>query len=59
MEDLYVPVHYVMLVAPLDGLAQLVDQPPHKLPVQPRRLLLQNLKQIFLHVFEHEVPARV
>jgi hypothetical protein len=47
-----------MLVTPLDGLAQLVNQPPHKLPVQPRRLLLENLEQILLHVLEHEVPAR-
>ncbi len=55
--NLYVAVNDVVLMAPLDRLAQLVDQAPHKLAVEASGLLLKDFQEVLFHVLEHEVSA--
>jgi hypothetical protein len=48
-------MYHVIPVAVLDGEAQLKDVPPHSLRVKTIRVLLQQLEQVVLHVFKHQV----
>lgn len=55
MADLDVPVDNVVRVAPGNRLYELADVVADHLEVEAGRLLLEDLEQVLLHVFKHQV----